>query len=353
MLRRSAVDTVVTATGSFPLDAVVKAYPSLRQLIWVVDEGSRHMDWNDVPEGMGSAVNVTTWQDLLNDTPAAAGSELPSSDDKTNGPQDIVTFWQGKRGELEEMVRFSQANLVSAVSGQIAAIPTRERLSQADLFLPADSLSNMHTLTFTLAALYSNASVAFNSVAGRSPDLILATQGVAPTVIVASPATLLRTHEESTRRLGNGLGKLSHSMATNTLTQRGVHAVSNFLSAFAAGARPYIGTTPGKLRLVYVAERIGGDTPLLSSQVLSDLRVYTGARVVYALTAARVAGAVTQTALFDYRVTSGVTTHFGVPASSVEIYLKDMGVHKTTDDIIQGEVRTNTSFGPRLSPILD
>ncbi|KID84257.1 acetyl-CoA synthetase-like protein [Metarhizium guizhouense ARSEF 977] len=345
MLRRSAVDTVVTATGSFPLDAVVNAYPSLRQLIWVVDEGSRHMDWNDVPEGMGSAVNVTTWQDLLNDTPAAAGTELPASEDSTGAPGDIVTFWQGKQGELEEMVRFTQANLASGISGQIAAIPTRERLTQADLFLPAESLSNMHTLTLTLAALYSNSSVAFNSVAGRSPDLVLATQGVAPTVIVASPATLLRTHEESTRRLG-GLAKLSHSLATSTLTQRGVHGGTNFVSAFAAGTRPRIGTVPGKLRLVYVAERVGGDTPLLSTQILSDLRVYTGARIVYALTAARVAGAVAQTALFDYRLTPGIEAHFGVPPSSVEIYLKDMEGHKTTDDIVEGEI---VARGPCVS----
>lgn len=338
MLRRSAVDTVVTATGSFPLDAVVKAYPSLRQLIWVVDEGSRHMDWNDVPEGMGSAVNVTTWQDLLNDTLGAAGTELPASDEKASAPGDIVTFWQGKQGELEEMVRFTQANLVSGISGQISAIPTRERLTQADLFLPAESLSNIHTLTLTLAALYSNASVAFNSVAGRSPDLALATQGIAPTVVVASPATLLRTHEECTRRLGGGLGKLSHSLATSTLTQRGVHAVTNVLSAFAAVSRPHVGTIPGKLRLVFVAERIGGDTPVLSANVLSDLRVYTGARIIYALAAARVAGAVAQSALFDYRITPGVEAHFGAPLSSVEIYLKDMGAHKTTDDIVQGEV---------------
>ncbi|KAK2590009.1 hypothetical protein QQS21_012307 [Conoideocrella luteorostrata] len=345
MLRRSAVDTVVTATGSFPLDAVVMAYPSLRQLIWVVDEGSRHMDWNDVPEGIGGSVNVTTWQDLLNDTPAAALTELPPID-KENAPQDIVTFWQGKTGELEEMVRFTQANLVSAISGEIAAIPTRERLTEADLFLVADSLSNTRTLTLTLGALYANASVALNSVAGRSPDLVLAARGIAPTVIVASPATLLHTHQESASKLGGGLAKLSHNLSTNTLTQRGVHAASNLLSTFSAGAHLNVGTTPGKLRLVYVAERVGGNTPLLSSQVLSDLRVFTGARVVYALTAARVAGAVTQTALFDYRITPGVKSHFGVPLSSVEIYLKDMGAYKTTDDVIEGQI---VARGPSVS----
>lgn len=184
MLRRSAVDTVVTAPGAFPFDAAVKAYPSLRQLIWVVDEGSSHMDWNEVPEGTGGSVNVATWQDIIRDAPAEAGIELPPVD-LENGPGDVVTFWQSKPGQPEEMVRFTQGNVVAGVSGQITAIPVKEKLGPSDLFLPADSLTNIHTLTLTLAALYANASVAFNSVAGQSPNLDVATQGVAPTVLVA------------------------------------------------------------------------------------------------------------------------------------------------------------------------
>ncbi|KAG6264928.1 hypothetical protein E4U49_001323 [Claviceps purpurea] len=337
ILRRSAVDTVVTASGSFPFDSVVKAYSLIRQLIWVVDDGSRHMDWNDVPEGTGGSVNVTTWQDLVNETPDSTLTELPPVD-KDQVPQDIVTFWQDKASNIGEMVRFSQANLASAVSSQLVAIPSRERLTQTDLFLPADPLSNIHTLILTLAALFSNASVALNSVAGQSADLALATQGVSPTVVVASPAALLRSHEESIRKLSSGLAKLSHTLSTKALTQRGVHAASNALSGFAAGARLRVGTTPGKLRLVYTAERIGAHTPLLSCQVLSDLRVLSGARIIYALSAARVAGSVTQTAVFDYRVSADVETHFGAPTTSVEIYMKDLGSHKTTDDVVEGEI---------------
>ena len=70
------------------------------------------------------------------------------------------------------------------------------------------------------------------------------------------------------------------------------------------------------------------------------LRIFTGARVVYALTAARVAGAVTQTQFFDYRVDDAGKGHFGAPLTSAEIYLKDMGSLKTTDDKSEGEVRT-------------
>ncbi|KAK7427077.1 hypothetical protein QQZ08_006346 [Neonectria magnoliae] len=337
MLRRSAVDTLITAPGAFPFDAVIKAYPSLRQLIWVTDEGSNHMDWNEIPEGTGSSINVATWQDILRDAPVEAGLELPATDPERS-PMDVVTFWQNKPGQMEEMVRFSQANLVSAISAQLAAIPTKERINPSDLFLAADSLANIHTLVLTLAALYSNASVALTSVAGKSPDLVLATQGVAPTIVVASPETLLASHAESTSRLSSPLAKASHALSTRSLTQEGILSASNPLSAFASSACPAIGTTPGKLRLVYTAERAGADTPHLSASVLSDLRIFTGARVVYALTAAKVAGAVSQTAFYDYRLCQDGKGHFGSPLTSVEVFLKDSGSHRTTDDKIEGKI---------------
>ena len=343
MLRRSAVDTLVTAPGAFPFDAVVKAYPSLRQLIWVADEGSSHLDWNEVPEGMGGSINVATWQDILRDAPVTSGTELPSSVAKS-GPMDVVTFWQSRPGQVEEMVRFTQANLVSGIAAQIAAIPAKERINPSDLFLPADSLANMHTLILTLAALYSNASVALNSVAGKSPDLVLATQGVAPTILVASPSTLLNTHSESRGRLGSALAKASHALSTRTLTQEGILSPSNVLSTFSSGASPAIGTTPGKLRLIYVAERAGADTPHLSAGVLSDLRIFTGARVVYALTVPKVAGAISQTAVYDYRVDGDTKGHFGAPLTSVEVFLKDSGALRTDDNKVEGEVRNAMKF---------
>ncbi|KEY71569.1 hypothetical protein S7711_06029 [Stachybotrys chartarum IBT 7711] len=336
MLRRSAVDTVVTVPGAFPFDTVVSAYPALRQLIWVVDEGSKHLDWNEVPEGTGGSVNVATWQDIVNDAPTAAGNELPPLD-PTNVPKDVVAFWQTKPGQMEEMVRFSQANLVAGISGQLTAVPGKERFSQSDLFLPADSLANVYTLVMTLGALYSNTSVAFTSVAGQSPDLILATQGVAPTILVASPKALLKLHEEATQKLSSPVAKIAHYLASRTLTEEGVHTTTTPLSGLSA-SRPSLGTAPGKLRLVYVADRAGTDTPRLSQTVLSDLRVFTGAKVVYALTAARVAGAVSQTALYDYRVDEDSTAHFGPPLTSLEVILRDSGDYKTTADKIEGEI---------------
>lgn len=336
MLRRSASDTLVTAPESFPVD-LIETHPSLRHLIWVVDEGNKHMDWTEVPKGAGIGVEVTTWQDIINDAPPGVGTELMPAD-PANVPGDVVTFWRSKPGEMDEMVRFSQANIVAGMAGQIAAVPPKHRFSSSDLFLPADCLTDMFTLVLTLTALYQNTSVALNAVAGQVQDLELATRSVAPTIVVASPYTLLRMHQNSMGKLVSVLGKASHALATRRLVRDGTWAPSNALSSFASSARPSVGTAPGELRLVYTAERTGTDSPSLSGRVLSDLRILLGARIMYALAAPRVAGAVTQTALYDYRVEGDGKGHFGCPTTSVEVFLKDAGPRKTTDDRTEGRV---------------
>ncbi|KAJ2891910.1 AMP-dependent synthetase/ligase [Zalerion maritima] len=333
MLRRSAADTVVTAPGSFPFDSVVQAYPALRQLIWVVDEGNKHLDWNEVPKGMGSSVNVSTWSDILCDSPADAKTAVPERSDKQ--PKPIVTFWAYKSGETEEMVEFTHGNIASGIAGQLSAIPSVDRFSPSDLFLPADPLANIHTLVLTLAALYSNASVAFNSVAGGSDDIVLATQGIAPTVLVAPPAMLLKAHEEMMDKIGALPRKVIHGFQSRSLSQYGVMPGASSNDSL----RPAIGTTPGKLRLVFVAERAGAGTKPLSSSVLSGMRIFTGARIVYALSAAKVAGAVTQTHVHDYRVhQDGEYSHFGCPLVCTEFMLRDQGYHMTTDSKAEGEI---------------
>ncbi|KAI1178519.1 hypothetical protein F4777DRAFT_538000 [Nemania sp. FL0916] len=351
MLQQSGADTVITCPGTFPFDSVVKSYPALRQLVWVVDEGSKHLDWNEVPKGMGGKVNVSTWQDILNDSPQSAGTELPSTDNQAAAPN-VVMFWAPKTGSVEEMARFTQGNLVSAVSAQLVAIPTKERFSPADLFLPAAPLSTSYALVLTLVAIYSNASVAFNSVASPSTDLALATQGVAPTVVVATPETLAKTHTETKGKLTSALASFSHWVQTRSLVQNGVMPVASFIASYNSSLHPRIGIKPGKLRLVYVAHPANGNTPLLSELTLSDLRIFTGARVIYALTAAQCAGAVAQTQFHDYRVSGdGKGSHFGPPVSSTEILLHDSGAHKITDDNYTGGivVRGPAVVGPEAA----
>lgn len=335
LLHKSKADTVVAAVGSFPFDVITKSYPALKQLIWVVDEGSKHMDWNEVPTGTGGAVNVSTWQDIIQDQDHSAGAELPPVDRKGE-LKNVLAFWPN--GEL---VEYTQANLIAGIAGQLTSIPNAQRITPADLFLPADSLTTIYPLVLTLAALFSNASVALNSVAGRSSDIVYAAQGIAPTVIVTSPETLAKVHSETSAKLKSSFFyPLVHWFQTRTLVQHGVMPLATAFSRFYDSLRPVVGTTPGKLRLIFVSQQAGTESTPLSSETLSDLRIYLGARIIYALTAPKVAGAVTQTGLYDYRVDeSDKSSHFGPPVSSVELLLKDTKEHKTTDQASAGEVR--------------
>ena len=231
-------------------------------------------------------------------------------------------------------------NLAAATGALISALPAAKRFSPADTFLPADSLTNSYTLTLTLAALFSHSTVIINSVAGPGVDLTLATRQIAPTVVVVSAETALDLHKKTTQSVTGVLKKLAHYLEGRVL-KAGQLPTDSFFKRFNAPTRAAVGTTPGKLRLLFVSERAGQNTPPLTSTDLNDLRIYTNARVVYALTAAKVAGAVAQTNVYDYR--EGVTpdskhSHFGVPVASVEIKLKDTPSHQTSDERITGEI---------------
>lgn len=333
LLRQTKADTVVAAVGSFPFDVIKKSYPALKQLIWVVDEGSKHMDWNEVPTGTGGPVNVSTWQEIVQDAPAT-GVDLPATDRKTK-LKNILAFWPS--GEL---VEYTHANIIAGIAGQLSSLPAAQRLNNSDLVLPVDSLSTMYPLVLTLSALYSNASVALNSVAGTSPDLVLATQGISPTIVVVSPKTLAKVLSETAAKMSSPVYKIVHWFQTRSLVQQGVMPASTVLSRAFDHLRPIIGSTPGKLRLIYVSQQIGAKAEPLTARNLTDLRIYTGARIIYSLASSKVAGAVTQTGIYDYRVedNSEQVSHFGAPISSVEFFLKDTKEHKTTDESSRGEV---------------
>lgn len=337
MLKASGADTLITAVGNLPFDAVTKEYVGLRNLIWVVDDGNKHLDWDEIPTGSGGAINVSTWQEVVEEH-SSVSSELPPFDKTT--PNNVLSFWFPENNEPGELIEYTQGNLVAAISAQISAIPTSQKIGLSDLFFPADSLSSNYTLVLTLAALYYNSSLALNSVAGREADLYAATRGVSPTIIVASAHTLTQVHAETAAKLSNMLYNVIHWLQTRTLTDKGTMPIASVFTRINDGLKPAIGT-PGKLRLVFVSEQAAGNSPPLSSLALNDLRIFTGARVVYALTAAKVAGAVTQTSLYDYRVDSkepGKYSHFGAPISSVEVLLKDTKHRKITDEEVQGEV---------------
>ena len=238
------------------------------------------------------------------------------------------------------MADVRKQNLVAAISGLIHALPLRQRLTPSDLFLPTDVLTNTYCLTWTLAALFSHTTLALNSVAGPGVSLTTAARALAPTVILASAETAETFHAETKLGVTGGLKALAHRAQTSALDS-GFMPSDTFFTKLNAPHKASLGTTPGKLRLLIVSERAGAQTPPLTSEDLSDLRIFTGARVVYALTAKEVAGALAQSSVFDYRRQAGRKgkhSHFGAPVSSVEVKLVDSGSHRTSDEGARGEV---------------
>lgn len=338
MLERSGADTMIAAVGTLPFDAITKEYAGLKNLFWVVDPGSKHLDWDELPKDT-TGLYVNTWQEIMAAEKGALTSDLPPLSKEK--PKNIIMFWLPEVGEPGEMIEYTHGNIVSAMSAQLTNIPTPQKIGPSDLFLPVDSLASNYTLVLTLSALYYNASLALTSVAGRDTDLLKATQGVSPTIIVASAATLAKVHASTAEKLSNAFRSVIHWLQTRTLTQNGLLPTATFLFRLNDSLKPSIGAKPGKLRLVFVAEQAGGNSPPLSPLALSDLRIFMGARVVYALTAPKVAGAITQTSFYDYRVNPehpGAYSHFGAPMTSVEVLLRDTKHRKVTDEEVMGEI---------------
>jgi hypothetical protein len=207
-------------------------------------------------------------------------------------------------------------------------LPRTQRIGADDLVLPTASLLSSYPLCLTFAALYSNASVALNSVAGENVNFTIAAAGVAPTVIVTSSKTILDYHSKamaSQTGFVATIGRLfqAQSLQAGNLPSR---------NAIATLAEIDTALSLSKLRLLFVAHRAGDrKSPKLKSSVLTDLRMLLGARIGYALTTHQVAGALCQTNIFDYRQTAGFNG-FGPPLSSVEVYLTGNEEHVSKPD---------------------
>ncbi|KAI9878414.1 MAG: hypothetical protein M1830_000934 [Pleopsidium flavum] len=331
-LQNAEPDVLIAEAGALHISEVIKGCPSLAQVVWVAQRGGRHMDWNEVPEGVGGRVGISVWHELVDDKKEMTGAQLPANAQVEAVPG-ILTFWPSKEDSIEEMTEFSQKNMVAAIAALNSALPRNERIKTSDVFLPIDSLTFTYPLALTMGIIFSNASLALNSVAGVDVDFALATAGVTPTLIVASSQTVANAHAEIKKAPFGYAEKREHWLHDRTL-KAGRMPTANLFIKESGPIRHATGNT-AKLRLLYVSERVGATpSPPLSSTVLSDMRIFTGARVVYALTAAKVAGAVAQTNFFDYRKDepAGKSSHFGPPLSSVEVRLVDTSDHKTTDE---------------------
>ncbi|EDN02714.1 conserved hypothetical protein [Histoplasma mississippiense (nom. inval.)] len=323
-LAMAGVDLLIAEAGTLELSALLQGAPSLRSTIWVANHGSRHMDWSQVPEGIGGDIEVAVWHELVKDKKALVGTEVPATvSDTPTHP--IVAFW-ATSAEEGQFVEYSPAALVAGIAGLGSVLPHGQHLTSSDLVLSIDSLTRSYPLCIILAALYVNASVAFNSVSGEHVNFALATAGISPTIIIASSETMQNYHTEYMAPQISLVAKFGRFIQRRSL-DGGTMPRQNILTKL-ANLGPTSELSRENLRLIFISYRIDANPECqLTSEQLTDLRVFTGARVIYALTAPTVVGAVSQTNVFDYRSFAG-RSHFGAPLSNVEIKL----IHDKEED---------------------
>lgn len=225
--------------------------------------------------------------------------------------------------------------MAAAVAAQLTFLPRHHSLAANDAIVSLESLALSYPLTLVLATLWSGGSIILSSSCGSGIDYGLAFQNVSPSIVIASPETLCQLLSD---RSGNGdiWSRVRTSRLASTLAA-GAMTTANSL---------HNGKSP---RLIYTSEKVGTDSMPLTSLELNDIRIRTGARIIYALTAPGVAGAIAQTHMFDYRTPNPSSrSHYGAPLSSVEIKLIDTPHMKVLDDedplghiVVKGPAVTN------------
>lgn len=104
LLTQTGADALVAGAGSVPLSEIIQGASNLRQIIWTVEKTSRHMDWSEVPEGIGGKIDVSVWHELIQGSSNGAAA-LPTGNEKAPG---IVFLWQEAPGKSAQVVEFTQ-----------------------------------------------------------------------------------------------------------------------------------------------------------------------------------------------------------------------------------------------------
>ncbi|TGZ77156.1 hypothetical protein EX30DRAFT_323949 [Ascodesmis nigricans] len=328
LLKETRPDVIIAAAGQVPLEEITPIRP--KEIIFVVEPGSQHLDW-DSPEG--SDQKSVVYHEIIKN----GAAKDPEVDIELNAPA-VVIYGPKQKDGSRELIEFSHRNIVAGVASQMKSLPTREKYTPNDVFVPVDTLADLHTRIHTYAALASGSTVALSSIAGKHADIETAVRNVNPTIIVVSPESLLELHIRTRGTMMELWHGMIHYFQARTLTNNGRIPKGNFITRVNDYIRPRVGK---KLRLVFVAESAGSpDSQPLNSLDLSDLRVFFQAKVVYGLKHYKVAGPVTQCNVYDYRVQKQKSlpkgpgrecAHFGAPSPGLEIKLKDRGEY-TADD---------------------
>lgn len=108
ILTETKADILVAGAGSLSLKDLLPKCPNLKQVIWVVERTSRHMDWNEVGEGEGGKAEIAVWHDIIDEKQTS--SELPS-DVPEGSVANVVMVTEDAWSAMDsyELTEFTQA----------------------------------------------------------------------------------------------------------------------------------------------------------------------------------------------------------------------------------------------------
>lgn len=149
MLAETKADVLVAPAGALPLKALVRKYAGLKQVIWVVERTSRHMDWNEVPEGEGGKAEIAVWHDIVEDK-ASASLELPTEIPGGSLPN-VVMVEEDSMSALDsfEVVEFTQ-KVAFPSRKPIQLTLTDKKIQRISLLLSALRSPSSHAITGSL-----------------------------------------------------------------------------------------------------------------------------------------------------------------------------------------------------------
>lgn len=103
-LAATKADALIAQAGSVALEEVTRSHKSLKEVIWVVEKTSRHMDWTEVPRDVGGKMDVSMWHQLVQDHQDISTYAADPNEKVPN----VVTVWTDKPGSPVQIVEFTQ-----------------------------------------------------------------------------------------------------------------------------------------------------------------------------------------------------------------------------------------------------
>jgi hypothetical protein len=108
-LKKAQAQLLIAEAGAVDLTVITTGNAQLKNVIWVAKEGSRHMDWNEVPAEIAGKLKVTVWHELVQAKKVLEDTEIPVYEPKSATPS-ITALWSSSEEFIEYKPQVSPSN---------------------------------------------------------------------------------------------------------------------------------------------------------------------------------------------------------------------------------------------------